>query len=484
MFERMSQRERFLALLIACMLPMLAAFAYFWWVYGSYQNNRLEIRSLRSRISDEEGREMQLMQAAQRRDWYRQVSLPADVDAAKTQYMSFLYDLGQRCLDYEGFTPKFRQERPIKFRNRNEVAVQLTYDALFDANYDQVISFLYEFHRVKLLHRISSLSLTAINSAKNEPTGVLRVRLTIDALVMLDAELERQFRDQLRDTLRGGRDLAFYQDKLLERNIFSGPNLAPEITTRTSHEFKEGESVVIGMQADDANEDQAVEWELLDTGSQLAQAKLTPAAGKNSIRFDAGRLPPDRYEFTVLARDNGFPRKETTKKFVVRVEEEKPEEPADEPPPLPPPFQHAKGTRITALVQGTDGQPQVWIDTKTLPDEPVYFLRSGDEFELDDDTWRIVSIDLPDAVTIQRGESTYQYHSGDTLFVESMGTSIETSSHAEDGSLESTDEQPDDERSDAAGQEDEGGNVESNDDGDVDAEAPAASPNPANPAAD
>ena len=474
MFSRMSKRERFLALLVACMLPMLVGFAFFWWVYGSYQDNRMELRSLRTRIGDERDRELEMMMASERRDWYRSVSLPANVDEAKTQYVSFLYDLGDRTLDFDSFTPKPRQEREIKFRNRSEVAYQLTYDASFDASYEQLVDFMFEFYRVKLLHRISGLSITPLNTAKGERTGVLRVRLTIDAIALLDADLQRDFRDCLRDELGAGRDLAFYKDALLPRDLFSGPNMAPEIVTKTSHTFEEGDRVEINLTAEDLNENQKLEFALLDKDSTLAQATLQPGLSGNSAKFDAGRLDPGTYRFAALVRDSGFPRKEKTKQFVVRVEKKQEEKVVDDTPPPPPPFQHAKGTRITALVRGVDGAAEVWIDTKTLPDEPVYYLGEGDEFELDDDTWKVVKISLPDDVVIRRSGRDYSYHSGQRLYVEGMDEAIATSG-PEDGASSENGANADEDGADEDGADEDGAVEDGADDTSATSESEAAS---------
>jgi hypothetical protein len=85
---------------------------------------------------------------------------------------------------------------------------------------------------------------------------------------------------------------------------------------------------------------------------------------------------------------------------------------------MPPPFDAAKFAEVTGIT-AQNSELLVWINVKTTNDK--FYLREGDEFTVGNVKYKVVKIDLHDAVISGEGKSK-QLHIGDNLRDAPMAT--------------------------------------------------------------
>ena len=103
-------------------------------------------------------------------------------------------------------------------------------------------------------------------------------------------------------------------------------------------------------------------------------------AGSGQLRFRAAE--PGEYELTVIARDDGTPRREARETITITAAKPPPPAPVarrDPPPPPRPRFEDAKFAYVTAITE-VDGRRQLWL---TIRDSgKLLKLQEGEQFEV------------------------------------------------------------------------------------------------------
>lgn len=110
---------------------------------------------------------------------WREMSLPANPTVAQSQYRAWLIEtLQQARLDVDDVNPR-------RAGQRSDAYEALSYVVSSDGKLDAVVRFLTAFYQSDQLHKITTLSLLPIDGS-----DTLRVSLTVEALVVTEAERE------------------------------------------------------------------------------------------------------------------------------------------------------------------------------------------------------------------------------------------------------------------------------------------------------
>ena len=394
MFENMTNREKTLAMIVLSLVPITLAFLGVFWFVKKYNENNLQVISLSEQIDAELEKTKQATKANRRRIYYRSISLPAKITDAANDYQVWLKDLArdQIKMDFKSISP--REGSELRYRQKN-IGRSKSFQLLVDANLPQLIEFLHAFYSVDLLHRINSIKIIplseGVGTQKKVRSGRLSLQINIEALSMVDADLQREFTESYRKL---NRSLEDYQTQIVRRNVFGPANNTPTVAARPSSSYTSGTDVKVSLSGDDADEQDVLNFELLE--SEIEGAKLVQADGDSKrATIEIPGQKAGSYEFRVGVRDSGFPPKDNETKFTVTFRDPKIVEKKPDPPP-PPKYQHAKQTRITTIVNDSDDQWIVWIKVRTLGQK--YYLKTGESFELDDKQWTIESIGSEEAV--------------------------------------------------------------------------------------
>lgn len=399
MLENLTQRERVLAWLVMALVPISLLFVGCFWFLGRYNDNNSRIQTLALQLSEQQDKLAAATKANQRRIYYRSISLPSNLDQARNDYQQWLKQLirDEVGMDYRSVTP--RPASQIKHDGKL-IGNREIFTVLAIADLEQLVAFFEKFYQLDLLHRINSISIIpktegATGAASRIRSGELSLSLEVEVLSLVDADAKRDFIDETNSM-----DLADanWRDMILRRNIFGPANNTPIVTVSKSGSYVSGKDARITLNGKDADSQQSLTFELLD--SAIAEAELEQqASDARKAYLKLPGQPEGQYEFTVKVADNGFPPKSNQTEFTVTFKDRKIVAPPP-PQPEPPPFEHARETRIAAIVKNNAGDWVVWIKTRTTGE--THKLKVGQSFGLDGKDWKVVEI-LPDRATFEVG---------------------------------------------------------------------------------
>lgn len=395
MFQNMTKRERILAMIVAATLPLLLVF---WGVTSftkSYFANQARIRSLREQIESENMRQLSAEEAQQRRRFYRERSLPTKLNTARIQYDAWLAELiekraGMVATSIDAGRTDNTKVRYMQANKPVDVFEEIGVKIRCSGTIGQLMTLLSEFYKLDLMHRVSSLTVTPIARAgagagSEVLTGQLKVEIDIAAISLVDADPESDFVNKL------ARDQQSFEQviqPILARNMFGPANNTPTVSS-SSRSFDTGEPIDLALTADDADENDVLKIELLE--SEVVGAELTQRAGERRAKIALPAIAEEgRYEVKVRVTDSGFPTKSSEKTLSFNVDKPAPKVVREEPKPKPK-FQHAKAAVIRGVVQDKSGADVAWIEAETL--NKSFRVREGESFELDDKKWTIRKIE-------------------------------------------------------------------------------------------
>ncbi len=412
----MTPRERVLAMVVGSMLPVFIVFAFGYWFYTSYEGRRQKISSLRNQIRNEEDIQAAYMKAGDRRHQYKQISLPANMSVAKTDYKDWLSRTTEAKLRFDkpiNVAP-LGNAVPVKYQGQSTVFNQLKFQVSGITTLDKYLDFMYDFHRLDLLHRVSSFSIRPVDRKRAgggmERTDEIVISLKIEVISIEGADEQRDAFSSSRPVL--AKNLDEYKKEILFRDIFGPANNRPDITTTTTQRFTEGDPVAIRVVGKDKDKGDKLTYEITKKDEELKDLAMRTSSSGAQLSIDD--LPVGRYAFTMQVTDDGCPAKSFSKDFVIRVEKKKVTDPGPKITKKPK-FQHAKAAHITAILRDAKGQTQVWINARTL--KKFYELTVGDTFRMDDFEWEVKSIDVEkQKVVVSRDDQTFEYGHSDFLF--------------------------------------------------------------------
>ena len=326
MFKNLSERERKLALAVLCLVPMCVIFFALMSFMSSYQANQTAKRSIDRQIQEQEDLQSDANLASVRRNYYRQFSLPSDLNRSITQYKKYLQALAQKeC----GLVLKSTREKdkaaPVSFigrKGRTKVFDQVAFTLRGEGRLTQITQFLHKFYSLDMIHRISELSIEPINAGSAgegefKRKNLYKLSMNVEVVSMVDADKSRDFEEAYRPVTK---TLADYNQVILYRNMFGPPNNAPTIS-KVKHSYKpSGDTVSFKISADDIDENDLLSFELLNCpmeGAKLEQKR----EGDRYAFFSCGKLAPGDYEFELKVTDSGAQNKSDQKVFTLTIED-------------------------------------------------------------------------------------------------------------------------------------------------------------------
>ena len=351
----MTQRERILSILVGGLLVTVL----FWWGFNKYRTavrkRDNEIAKLQNDTQQRIEQRLQGEYANRQMGEYLVRSLPGNPERAQSDYQQWLLGMVQENNLSDAVVD------PTSSRAIGGLYQQLAYRVRGRTSVQNFLGLLHAFYAKDYLHRIRDMSLRP--TKENDFT----VEMTIDSIALLAAPEDLPARDG--NSWRVDGDLASYRDPILNRNLFEPPNNAPKYKGSPVLEAIVGRDSPVPLSfADPENQD--VRYEL--AGEAPEGVRLDERSGTLRVKSDElGEI-----QLLVRATDNGYPRRSTEQKLMIRV--------VDPPPPPPPPapklkFDDSKQTVLTALVQGRD-EWMAWMHVRTR--DQTLRLRVGDKFEI------------------------------------------------------------------------------------------------------
>ena len=410
MMSNMSQREKVLVWATAGALVVSIFFGGFFWILGKYNENVAVLQGVQSQIADQENKTLQGIQAGKRKRYYIETSPTSDVSDAKNQYIAWL----QKTLREEigvtlaGVDPG--RNSTLKFES-NVVAHQMSFSIRPKLTLKELVKFLDAFYSVDTLHRITSMKLTPIteteNAGKNRArTGELSALISIEVLSLPDGIERDKFKPEFRDP---GITMETALKTIVRRDVFGAANNLPTLKVNKSSSYPSGKFVSVRLTASDADEDDVLKMELVET--DVADAKIETDKDGATGKLNIPGQPAGPYKFLVRVVDDGLPAKSIEKEIQITFKDPRKQTPPAPKPPPKPPVEMAIETRITGNLKNADGSWSVLI--KSRMDGKSYRLSNGESFNLDDRDWKVVNITSEEAtfmvdgqdVKVQRGEA-------------------------------------------------------------------------------
>ena len=396
MIENMTQREKTLAGVTAGSLIVALLFGMFFWFLNSYNDNVAVLQGLDSRISDQENLTLQGVQAATRKRYYIETSPTNRISDARNQYIAWLKKTFRENIgvNLTGVDPG----RNLTLKSDSKVvAEQMLFTIRPSVTLKQLVEFLNAFYSVDTLHRIKLLKLTPKTQSagkKRTRTGLLSTQIQIEVLVLKDGVKRDQFATVYRDA---GIPIEKAMETIVRRDVFGAANNSPTLKVNKSSSYTSGKSVSINVTASDADEEDVLSMELIQ--SEVEEAKLKPDAKGKKAKLMIPGQPAGKYEFVIRVTDDGLPAKSTEQKVQLTFKD--PRKPTP-PKPKPPPVKMALETRITGNLKNADGSWCVLI--KSRMDGQSYRLTKGESFELDKREWEVTDITRDSATFSVEGQ--------------------------------------------------------------------------------
>ena len=412
MFEKLTTRERYLAYALVALVPVTILFIGVFGFINQYKANNQQFMNLTTQLGQQQDLQAQAMNAQQRRSYYRNISLPSDLNHASQDYQLWLKSLvrDQLKMSFKSLTP--RKGADLKFNNK-VVGRSQEFTLLATADLKQLTSFLEEFYSVELLHRINSLKIipqsAGSSNGQKVRTGKLSLSIEIETVSLIDASSDkvndRQFDRSIRALPRSRDD---YEQTILRRNIFGPANNTPIVSARPSSSYTSGTDVKIQVSAKDPDENDLLEFQLLDAGVEGATLQQSADSDRSATLSIPGKSAGS-YSFKILVSDNGFPPKTSETEFAVNFKDRAVPTPRPPAPPKPK-FVHATETRITGIVKDVQDNWIVWIKVRTTGEQ--FKLKVGESFQLDDKQWTVASVE-PNQAVLQVGDRMLTFEPSD-----------------------------------------------------------------------
>ncbi len=395
MLDKLSKRERIMAIVVAALLPLALIMFLFVYVGG-----KLADRAEQLTLLETEQRELNLRlamgrKAAARGEIYRAESLPSDTSKAALKYQAWFADLCEQTLGKQDLNVSMGYPQQVKYGMSETVFNRQAFSISGKCTLQQLTKFLYRFYQARILHRISMFSLvpdTEGIGARQRLTGRLRFNMSFDVAALATADSDRDFATDQREMLRSLDD---YLNVLARRDVFGPPNTPPRLATRGSLEFETGQDISVSLAASDADEDQDLKIELVEQSTPAAE--LVQSDSESAV-LTVPPLPRGRHSFLVRATDNGWPNKSSDLELVIAVDDPQPAETVEPDPPT----RYAQYAFVSGRTTES-GQAVVWIRVPQ-PEDRLYQLKVGESFELDDRTWTIIEISADQTVIEVDGE--------------------------------------------------------------------------------
>jgi hypothetical protein len=188
----MTQRERSLFLILLAVGGFVLVFGGFVAVQrlvAGLGEKDQEIEGLQREVSDKETKLLTLTRAQRKLDHWKAVSLPPDLDTARSRYRAFLQEL---CRHHQLHVRQIRDSGPARTAASSRTATSytaLTYQVQVEGTLPRLVGFLREFYAINLPHQVRDISIANEGTAAD---GRLDITLKVEALVLPNAP-QREF---------------------------------------------------------------------------------------------------------------------------------------------------------------------------------------------------------------------------------------------------------------------------------------------------
>ncbi|WP_372895710.1 cadherin repeat domain-containing protein [Stieleria sp.] len=383
----MNQRERMLAILVGGLFVLGLG----QWGLTKYQT---AIKQRRTQYESLQERQVQLAEqrnqgalADRQMGEYLVRSVSSDVERARSDYQSWLFDVIE---NHNIKDAKVDSGRTVPV---GDLYQQMTFLLTGRAETPDIFEFMHEIQSKDYLHRIREFDLKP-----SKTDSGFTISMTIEVASLRNAPVNAKSPET--NAWRVDPDSLAYSDPILNRNLFEPPNRAPSYDGSRTVEVTKGRSEAVSLVFKDA-EQHRLSYELVDPPEVVS---IDDRSG--TLRVSSDELT--EFDVTVRVTDHGYPKRTVEETLLVKVVD-----PPPPPPPEKPPleFDDAKQTYLTGLVQGAEDWT-AWMNVRTRG--TTLKLRVGDEFEIGSVRGVVESIDA-DAVKIKIGDKTITLTSGGTL---------------------------------------------------------------------
>jgi hypothetical protein len=370
----MNSRERILAGLIAGIA--LLGVGYFGWtkVDAMFQTRRQLKENLDKELKEyeitllKEYRSNKALKELQKR------SLPTDDQVAANEYFNWLLATAKNS---GMLKVQVKPSGASRFGNDSFTPHRFSVDG--SATLDQLTAFLYKFYSSDDLHRI-----TYYNFKPNTESNDIRIGFTVEAISLPNSPKRTTVGD-LKSNRLEGRDLEYYVQSIVNRNLYAPANQAPVIESVAEQTVEKGKFLRVNVAEKTSDPDKnELKYALVDGPDGV---RIDEKSGE--LRWLA-KLDPGDYKFSVSATDSGFPPKSATTEFMVAVKDPPPPK-EEEPEPRRPQFDEAKHAYLSAVVEN-DGEMQLWVHIRTTG--KIIKLVKGDEIKIGTVEGRLNDIQL------------------------------------------------------------------------------------------
>ena len=358
----MNQREKMLAIVVGVLLVLVVGYiGYSSWA-SRYERLRTDTFALESKISDQETQIIKGDRAFQIIKDFRERSLPADAEVARSVYKAWLLELAEKEIELED--PIVTPGTLGRSGDSPYQRISLTVSGI--GTLAQLTELMYAFYEADLTHQVRSLDIKPIEESRE-----LELFIGVEAIVVDKTEVEKLAPGT--SALAQERTLDSFLATILNRNLFGPANRPPKIDSIRTQRVYAGESLSLSLKADDPDD--------LDTVSFKLAEGHPEGASISGDRLSFRSKETGTYEMTVIATDDGLPPLSSQASFNVTVSD-RPKEVVRPDPPAPKPkpyFEDAEFAFVTAILE-VNGQRQLWLNVRTSGE--TLKLAEGDRFEV------------------------------------------------------------------------------------------------------
>lgn len=366
----MTDRERFLVMVICAVGLVALSFAGLQKVSGMFRHRKARIDALTTDIGKLKLKIRQGQQATSEMNEWEEQALSSDPEEAASRYKSWLTEWVH---NHDVVDPEVKVEAA---RNNRDFYTVHPFTVSGRTDLRQLTTMMHKFYAARQLHRIRGLTVTPVGEKE------LDVYLSIDALA-LPAAVDREEIVIDEERLAALGSLEDFEGPIFKRNLFSPENNSPRLSLRSSYRIEQGKKFTLEAKADDKD----------DIDKLTYNADIEELSG---ARFRRGTLewtPRELGEYSAVieVEDDGIPTELDRKEIKFTVVE------AREPPPPKPQirFDFAEYTQFNAVII-KDDVPTAWLWVR--PTDEMLKVQEGDSFEIGDMKGRMLEIGLAEAV--------------------------------------------------------------------------------------
>ena len=369
MFEKMTKRERTLATVVAFLVPVVLLFMVFFWFLGKYNANEMQLIGLRSDIEKATTLFDEVQSAKQRLVYYQELSLPSSLSKTDIVLKDWINKMAAETkLNFVSLKPRERRDLKSDSRTRVKIGQVRSSTVRLEGRLDQIVDFLYKFYSFGALTRITEIRVTPKTIGGEGPnkstrSGRFAFDLDFDAVFLDDAGKDKEVGTT---AIALAQTFDEYQSRIGQRNVFAPANNPPVLPATISKSYEEGSDIAFTVDAQDADEQDQLSFELIECSLPSATISSDPDSRRATIRCSP--LQIGEYKFGVRVFDDGNPSKDSTSEVSLTITKKK----NNQPVLTAKSFEAYAGEPIELELAATDKDEQIvkieMFENESLPD--------------------------------------------------------------------------------------------------------------------